>query len=212
MLDKFREAAHPLGLKVYPHRDTEAVAAAIGALVRTKVPEWGQAKSVAAWRHPLIESLRLTEALAAQNVPVYFPEGPMGAPSACRFAKVDRQRWRERIFQSYIGITSADFGLAETATLVLRNRAGQARSVAIVPAIHVAVLEVSQLIADLQELYALLYSEAAHPREAVTNGMTLITGVSTTRDIGAVPVRPAHGPREVYVYVITGPHPKQGPS
>jgi L-lactate dehydrogenase complex protein LldG len=35
--------------------------------------------------------------------------------------------------------------------------------------------------------------------------MTFISGPSKTADIEATMVHGAHGPREVYIYVITGP-------
>jgi L-lactate dehydrogenase complex protein LldG len=85
----------------------------------------------------------------------------------------------------------------------MRTRAGQARSVSLVPAIHIAVIELKQIIADLKELYALLKWDPQEKKEGLTNCMTFISGPSKTADIEATMVRGAHGPREVHVYVIT---------
>ena len=63
---------------------------------------------------------------------------------------------RKRVIDAYIGITSAYFCMADTASLVMRTRPGQARSVSLVPSIHVAVIYLDQIILDLKELYALL--------------------------------------------------------
>ena len=79
---------------------------------------------------------------------------------------VENLRWR--IIDSYIGITSADFCLADTATLVMRTRPDQPRSVSLVPSIHVAVIEQSRIIADLKELYTLLKWDPQQSKEGLT--------------------------------------------
>ena len=69
----------PLNLKVISKKDPSDTAVAIAALVEEKSPEWEGPKSVAAWRHPLIDSLDLPEILARQKVPVYSPRQTNGA-------------------------------------------------------------------------------------------------------------------------------------
>jgi L-lactate dehydrogenase complex protein LldG len=193
LLDTLIEAAKPINLRVAACQDSHSAATALADLVREKTPEWGGKKSVVAWKHPLIESLNLPEALAEQGVPVFFAD----------LQKTDAENLRRRIIDSYIGITSADFCLADTATLVMRTRPGQARSVSLVPSIHAAVIELSQVIVDLKELYALLKWDPQQSKEGLTNCMTFISGPSKTADIEATMVHGAHGPREVHVFVIT---------
>jgi L-lactate dehydrogenase complex protein LldG len=187
------EAAGPINLKVIPCKDIGAVTAAIDKLVRDKDSEWGDPKSVVAWQHPLIRSLNLPEVLSEQGVPMFFTD----------LEKTDEKNLRQRIIASYIGITSADFCMADSATLVMRTRPGQARTVSLLPSIHVAVIELDQIIADLKELYALLKWDPQERKEGLTNCMTFISGPSKTADIEATMVHGAHGPREVYIYVIT---------
>jgi L-lactate dehydrogenase complex protein LldG len=193
LLETLIEAAEPINLKVIPAKDIGSVTAAITKLVRDKDPEWGDQKSVAAWQHPLIESLELPDALAEQGVPVFF--SGVNTP--------ERENLRQHIIDSYIGITSADFCMADTATLVMRTRTGQARTVSLLPSIHIAVIELDQIIADLKELYALLKWDPQKSKEGVTNCMTFISGPSKTADIEATMVHGAHGPREVYIFVVT---------
>jgi len=102
------------------------------------------------------------------------------------------------------GVTAADFCLADTATIVLRNRPGQPRTVALVPSIHVAVVTLDQLITDMKELFALLQWDEGLRQEGLTRYMSFISGPSKTGDIEAIMVHGAHGPKEVRLYVVTG--------
>ena len=201
LLDKLIEMAGPINLNVIVLKDLPAATAAIADLIRDKDPEWGTQKSVVAWKHPLIESLNLAEALADQNVPLYVT-GIAGNETKETGGVKERDRLRQHVIDSYIGVTSADFCMAETATLVLRTYPGQARSVSLVPSIHVAVIHQDQIILDLKELYALIKNEAGGPGKALTNCMTFISGPSKTADVEATMVHGAHGPREVFIYVI----------
>jgi L-lactate dehydrogenase complex protein LldG len=202
LLETTIEAAKPINLNVIVLPDAAAVSAAIVELVREKEPEWGNKKSVVTWKHPLIASLNLAVALSDQDVSVYVAEAEdnQGQDDV---SIEDREKLRRQISDAYVGITAADFCMADTATLVMRTRPGQARSVSLLPLIHVAVIHRDQIIADLKELFAILKWDPGHQNEGLTNCMTFISGPSKTADIEATMVHGAHGPREVYVYVIT---------
>jgi len=201
LLERFIEMAAPINLNVIVLKDEDAVAAAIVDLVREKDPEWGDQKSVAVWQHPLIERLNLPAALAAENIPVHVTDlNDQQTEGLTEPEKKDRLR--RQVIDAYIGITSADFCMADTASLVMRTRPGQARSVSLVPSIHIGVIHLDQIIRDLKELYALLSFDPDVQREGLTNCMTFISGPSKTADVEATMVHGAHGPREVYVYVI----------
>ncbi|MGD8993530.1 MAG: lactate utilization protein [Desulfobacterales bacterium] len=193
LLDTLMEAAEPINLKVIPRDDISAVADAIIALVREKDPEWGGPKSVVAWSHPLVEHLRLPAALAEQHVPLFVTEARATPDNDIR----------QRVIDAYIGVTSADFCMADTATLVMRTRPGQARTVSLVPAIHIAVIKLNQILADLKELYTLLKWDPHERQQGLTNCLTFISGPSKTADIEATMVHGAHGPREVHLFVIS---------
>ena len=203
LIDRLMEMAAPINLKVTVLKDRGAAAAAIADLVRDKAPEFGDRKQVVMWRHPLLESLSLAEALAVQNVPLQVADVEDADVDEAS-AQQERERIRKNVIDSYIGITSADFCMADTATLVMRTRPGQARSVSLVPSIHVAVITLDQVIADLKELYALIQWDPEVQKEGLTNCMTFISGPSKTADVEATMVHGAHGPREVHVYVISG--------
>ena len=201
LLDRLIEMAQPINLNVVVLKDEPSATAAIAELVRNKAPEFGDRKSVVAWQHPLLDGLNLAAALAPQKVPLYLTDlgdcesGDNSRPKAS--AAIRRQ-----VIEAYIGITAADFCMADTASLVMRTRPGQARAVSLVPSIHVAVICLDQIIWDLKELYALLQWDPKARAEGLTNCMTYISGPSKTADVEATMVHGAHGPREVHVYVI----------
>ena len=203
LLERLIEMAQPINLNIIVLKDKPSVTAAIADLVKKKDPEWGEQKCIEMWQHPLLERLNLSEALAPLNVPVY--KSALDDSAAEEMSEQEaRAHLRKRVASAYIGITSADFCIADTATLVMRTRPGQARSVSLVPSIHVAVIHIDQIISDLKELYAVLQWDPKVREEGLTNCMTFISGPSKTGDVEAIMVHGAHGPREVYIYVIDG--------
>ena len=196
LVKRLVEKAESLNLKVKPLKDTQSVAREICALAQEKTPEWGEQKSLIVWVHPLIEKLNLAKRLAPQDIPVYD-----SAPATDSGEKI---KLRNRIAESFIGVTSADYCVADSATVVMKTRPGHARAVSLLPTIHIVVIKQEQIIENFKELYTLLKWDPIEKQEGLTNCMTFITGPSKTADIEATLIHGAHGPREVYLYVITG--------
>jgi L-lactate dehydrogenase complex protein LldG len=203
LLDRLSKEAAPLNLKVLPMKNEAEAAKAIARLVADTTPEWGDKKSVVQWDHPMIKKLALESALKDQAVPVYTAAYD-GTETTDDQKKLKQEQIREQVTQSYIGITSADFCLADTATLVMRSRPPEARSVSLLPSIHVAVIKKEQILYSLKELYALLKYDPNTREEGFPHHMVMISGPSKTADIELVMVHGAHGPRALYLYVITG--------
>ena len=96
-----------------------------------------------------------------------------------------------------VGITSADYALADTGTLVLLASPAEARLISLLPPVHVAVVPKERVLTGLDELLTIL----PLPAEA-TSSMVLITGPSRTADIEQILVRGVHGPGEIHVVVV----------
>ena len=94
------------------------------------------------------------------------------------------------------GITSADFGVAATGTLVLTYGAGRSRATGLLPDLHIALLPADRVLGTLDEAIARVYEHD------VPRAMTLVTGASATSDIEKIRVTGAHGPRRVAVVVV----------
>lgn len=193
LLDTLMAEAHDINLNVRIFEDMQNVGSHIQQLASTSQVERGMSKSVVAWQHPLIQQLNLKKRLKEISVPLHIAE----------FTTVEEKTFlRKKITTACMGITSADFCVADSATLVLKTRAGQPRSVSLTPAIHIAVITLEQMLADLSELYALLQYDPEYRDEGLTRCMTFITGPSKTADIEAEMVYGVHGPREVYLEIL----------
>ncbi len=205
LLDQLIEEGKLINLNVVAKRDIPAVTTAIAELVREKQTEWGDQKQLTVWKHPLIDQLGLPDALADQGVVVHetvFTDTETKAEG--------RRRIREQIIASFIGVTAADYCVADSATLVMKTKPGRARAASLVPVIHIAVIYLDQILANLTELYARLKDDPDYSKTGITNCLTFISGPSKTADIEVVMVHGAHGPREVYLFVITSSQPKIG--
>lgn len=194
LLDRLTDAGRLLNMVVAAEKDATAAAASILQIAMEKESEWGDKKSVVAWDHPLVRSLDLSTHFQAHNIPIYYSDIKPGA------------RWQKEFnmqaASSFIGITSADYCIAETATLTMKTRVGQSRCVSLLPSIHIAVIKLEQILSDLKELYTLLKWDPDEQAEGITDSMTFISGPSKTADIEATLVHGAHGPRELYLFVL----------
>ncbi len=196
LLETFIEQAGFLNMKVFVMENISQAGLAIQELIQQTEPEWGTQKSVIAWHHPLVEQLNLKKNLAGHDVTLFNTQSS-GAPDSR-----ERQETRNHLLKSYMGITSADFCVAQSATLVLRTYPDQPRAVSLVPSIHVAIIKIDQIIENLEELYFRLKWDPKEQERGLTNCMTFISGPSKTGDIELVMVDGAHGPRQMFVYVI----------
>jgi len=203
LLKRLEEVAQPLQIQVSPAADIAEAGSAIIDLVGRVEPEFDERIRVAAWRHPLVDQLNLEAALETRDVPVTITEPPPESLDDAS-ARAFRKNTRDGVARSAVGITTANFCVADTATLVIKAEPGCDRSVSLLPTVHVAVITIDQLIEDLGELYAVLRWDTDGPPSDLPHCMTLITGPSKTGDIEAVMVPGVHGPRELHLFVITG--------
>jgi L-lactate dehydrogenase complex protein LldG len=102
---------------------------------------------------------------------------------------------RDELFSSDVGITSAQWAIAETGTLVLESGAERHRLVSLVPPVHICLLSASSIRQSMAEVLEVLDSDA-NPT------ITFITGASRTSDIELTLAIGVHGPGELFVIVI----------
>ena len=100
------------------------------------------------------------------------------------------------VSDAQVGVTSAEYALADTGTLVVMS-AAEPRLFSLLPPVHVAVIESSRILSGLDELL----TRVPLPAD-LTASMVLITGPSRTADIEQILVRGVHGPGELHVVIV----------
>lgn len=201
LVETLFDAAKPINLDVNMVSSAEDAAMAIVSRIALSPVEWAGPRRVCMWDHPLIERLDLGSKLAELDIPVISSRNFFSATSV-QVPANQRQRLRQAIIDSFVGVTSADYCVADTATLVLRTGPGHPRSVSLVPSIHIAVIAANQILADFGELYATLRWQHSEKIPDLSTCMTFISGPSKTADIEATLVHGAHGPKAVWLYII----------
>jgi L-lactate dehydrogenase complex protein LldG len=132
----------------------------------------------------------------ASNAPYLELCGVTRLPGV-RSGITNREELRELCATAEVGITSADYALADTGTLVMLSSPQEARMISLLPPAHVAVVPAERVLSGLDELFSILPDPAA-----ATSSMVLITGPSRTADIEQILVRGVHGPGEITVVVV----------
>lgn len=105
---------------------------------------------------------------------------------------------RERADDLHTGLTRADWGIADTGSLVLDSASEDLRLATMLVETHVAVLPVSRLrptATDLEE-------EMTRLMQAPPSYLAFITGASRTADIERVLTLGVHGPLELHLLLL----------
>lgn len=99
------------------------------------------------------------------------------------------------------GITGANFGLADTGTVVLESTALDIRLATTLPERHFVLLNPHKILPDHMAAVPLL--RRLHSRQS-PDFIAFITGPSRTADIERVLTIGAHGPRELHILLLDG--------
>ena len=135
-------------------------------------------------------------AAIASNAPFLRECGITELPGV-RSGVTAREPLRNLCATADFGITSADYALADTGTLVMLSSREKARMISLLPPVHIAVVPYSRILTGLDELFTVLPDPSAQ-----SSSMVLITGPSRTADIEQILVRGVHGPGEIHVVVV----------
>lgn len=90
------------------------------------------------------------------------------------------------------GLTAADFGVAESGTIILSFHRDHARLISLAPEIHIAVLSADRIVPTFEDALSQSLSIDQPPSQ-----MVFITGPSMTADIQGRPFKGMHGPRKL---------------
>ncbi|MCC7230690.1 MAG: iron-sulfur cluster-binding protein [Fimbriimonadaceae bacterium] len=128
--------------------------------------------------------IRLIETLELAEYVVYLDED---VPAIPEFEHLNRTG---DVWQADVGITMAEFAVAETGSLVLSAGPGRARLASLAPPIHVVL--VRDIVPTFEDAFARIDGRTS----------VIVSGTSRTADIEGVLVRGVHGPKSVIVVRI----------
>lgn len=100
-----------------------------------------------------------------------------------------------------IGITGADFAIAETGTLVLLSGPRQPRLTSLLPPAHIAILKRESIVANIHVLFERL-GKFYGSYDKLCSCISFITGPSRTADIELNLTLGVHGPGRAIVIII----------
>jgi L-lactate dehydrogenase complex protein LldG len=129
------------------------------------------------WHTPLFEQLGLENTLRSLGVDLVSPTADKHEMALCD-----------------LGITEADYILPETGTLVLKSSTEQPRAVSLLPRIHLAIVRPEMLRPDMHQVFA----EAKD-----SHYLVFITGPSRTADIELTVTLGVHGPKNLFVWMLS---------
>jgi len=114
----------------------------------------------------------------------------------------DRPGVRRSIIDADLGITGADYAVAETGSLVIVPRQGLSRLASLVPPVHVAIVRPQDVVETLDHVFLLRRLEYHRNGGEMGSYLNFITGPSRTADIEQTLVVGVHGPREAHMVLL----------
>lgn len=143
-----------------------------------------------------VEAAIAGKTAVASNAPFLWECG-ITSLDGVRSGVTDREELRELCATLDFGITSADYLLADTGTLVMISSPAEARMISLLPPAHIAVVPRERILTGLDELFTVVERPAD-----ISSSMVLITGPSRTADIEQFLVRGVHGPGSIHVVLV----------
>lgn len=179
LISKFAQEASYAMANVYRARSSADALECIARIASGK-----GAKIVARWSRGLPLAEMIDSALA--SLEVITPDGG---------------EWPSKIAAADMGLTGADFAVAETGSIVLIAGPGKPGSASLLPPVHLALVRESSILPNLEELFAAIRGRAMSVL-GVGRHINIITGPSRTGDIEQTLTLGAHGPKELHLLIL----------
>ncbi len=145
--------------------------------------------SALCWQHPKLEQIGLSDVLSSRKIDAY---------SFSHLSTLPTDEQRQLMFAADIGISSADYAVAETGTLVVCSQPGHERVASLLPPVHIAVISSQQIVPDLIDAF----DDIGKSPTDLPSNISLITGPSKTGDIELQLTTGVHGPGTWYVLIV----------
>jgi L-lactate utilization protein LutB len=199
LVEQFKASVSMTGAILYQARDAQDAREYILKLAQER-----NVQSAVKSKSAIAHAIHLTEHLqkAGINITDTDPNSIINAAN---------DTLRQKCINADLGISEADIAIAETGTLVLIGNQGNARLVAVLPRIHLTLVNGQNLVETLDDASARIKSlSPRNTKRKMPAYVTYLTGRNTTADIpGAIFAR-AQGPAEEHVVLLHTPSSQRG--
>ena len=178
-IERFESELKKVGGQFYRAENEQAVRDYVLNLAASR-----GARLAVGWNCSVIRELGLPEALEGAGLEFIADTGS--------------EDFVQKAIHAGLGISGVDYALADTGSLVVISGPGRARSASLVPPVHIALVKVEQVLADLNDLFPLLKK-----RGPLGSAIAFITGPSRTADIEMTLVVGVHGPQQLHVILFS---------
>ena len=103
--------------------------------------------------------------------------------------------------EAEVGITGCEALVARSGSILVSNGTAAGRRLGIYPHIHIVIAYTSQLVWDIKDGLELI---ANRYEEQLPSMINLVSGPSRTADIEKTLVMGAHGPKDLYLFLLEG--------
>jgi len=103
--------------------------------------------------------------------------------------------------QAEVGFTLCEALIARNGSILISNGNAAGRRLSIYPNVHIVLAYTSQLVMDINDAFKLLKIKYGNNQPSL---ISTITGPSRTADIEKTLVLGAHGPKELFVFLLDG--------
>lgn len=103
--------------------------------------------------------------------------------------------------QAEVGFTLCEALIARNGSILISNAEAAGRRLSIYPPIHIVLAYTSQLVVDLKDGFNIVKQKY---EGQIPSMLSVVTGPSRTADIEKTLVLGAHGPKELFVFLLDG--------
>lgn len=176
-VERFAREVEQLGGKAYIHETMDQLLQGLEKLLADLNPP-----SILTWGGNQLAEWKLDEILTKWKV-----------------VKWERESFLQDASKSTVGITSADYAIADTGTLVLCTNEDKARAASLLPTVHIALVRSGQIKTRMGEV---LEEFADYKADRAPSSIHFISGPSRSADIENDLSIGVHGPAALYVFIV----------
>jgi L-lactate dehydrogenase complex protein LldF len=145
--------------------------------------------------HLIAPAIHMDLPKMTQVLQVCADEGQTLPPDAKALMAASRKWLRRRMFEAEMGITGANFGIAETGGFFIVTNEGNGRMSSTLPRIHVAMMGIERLLPDLASVPTILQLlTRCGTGQRVTTYVSFFTGPRRAGEI--------HGPEQQHLVLV----------